>query len=245
MLMSFNPILRVENLSKSFRGIHAVNNISLRMREGEIIGLIGPNGAGKTTLFGLISGAIMPDSGQVFLNEEMITGLPADQICLKGIGRTFQIVRPFRELTALENVMIGALAKESRVDKAKKQAMEILHLLGLSEKAHIKAESLTLPEHKRLEMARALATKPQLLFLDEVMAGLRPGEVDKMVDVLLTLNKQLNLSIVLIEHVMRAVMKLSNHIIVINHGEKIAEGKPELVTRDPRVLECYLGEVAA
>lgn len=243
--MSFNPILRVENLSKSFRGIKAVNNVSFRMREGEIIGLIGPNGAGKTTLFGLVAGAITPDTGQVFLNEELITGLKADEVCLKGLGRTFQIVRPFRELTTLQNVMIGALAKEHRVEKAKKQAMDILNLLGLSEKTHTKAESLTLPEHKRLEMARALATRPQLLFLDEVMAGLRPAEVDKMVDVLSNLNKQLNLSIVLIEHVMRAVMRLSNHVIVINHGEKIAEGKPELITRDPRVLECYLGEVAA
>ena len=243
--MSFNPILRVENLSKSFRGIKAVDNVSLRMKEGEIIGLIGPNGAGKTTLFGLIAGAIKPDHGQVYFNEELITNLKADEICLKGIARTFQIVRPFRDLTVLDNVIIGSLAKEVRVDRARKHALEVLNLLGLYEKAHTLADSLTLPERKRLEMARALATKPQLLFLDEVMAGLRPSEVDKMVGVLLELNKQLNLSIVLIEHVMRAVMNLSDHIIVLNHGEKIAEGKPELVTRDPRVLECYLGETAA
>jgi branched-chain amino acid transport system ATP-binding protein len=243
--MSFNPVLRVENLSKSFMGIRAVNNVSFRMKEGEIVGLIGPNGAGKTTLFGLISGSITPDAGQVFLNEEKITGLKADEVCLKGIGRTFQIVRPFRELTTLENVTIGALAKEHQVEKAKRNALDILNLLGLSTKAHAKADNLTLPELKRLEMARALATKPQLLCLDEVMAGLRPSEVDKMVDVLLNLNKQLNMSILLIEHVMRAVMRLSNHIIVINHGEKIAEGRPELVTRDPRVLECYLGEAVA
>lgn len=245
MLMSFNPILRVENLSKSFRGIKAVSNVSFRMREGEIVGLIGPNGAGKTTLFGLIAGAIKPDQGHVFFNEELITGLKADEVCLRGIARTFQIVRPFRELTVLDNVVIGALAKEDRVERARKYALEILQLLGLSDKANTLADSLTLPERKRLEMARALATKPQLLFLDEVMAGLRPAEVDKMVEVLLELNKQLNLSIVLIEHVMRAVMNLSGHIIVLNHGEKIAEGKPELVTRDPRVLECYLGEAAA
>lgn len=243
--MSFNPILRVENLHKAFKGVKAVQNVSFRMREGEIVGLIGPNGAGKTTFFNLIAGAVKPDKGHIFFNEQDITALKPHEICLLGMARTFQIVRPFKELTTLDNVIIGALAKEASPIRAKRQAMDILSLLDLQDKAHQQAEFLTLPERKRLEVARALATKPSLLLLDEVMAGLRPSEVDMMVQVLQNLNKQLGLSIVVIEHVMRAVMCLSNHIIVLNYGEKIAEGKPEIITKDPRVLECYLGEVAA
>lgn len=245
MLMSFNPLLRVENLTKSFKGVTAVNDVSFRMREGEIVGLIGPNGAGKTTFFNLIAGALQPEKGRIFFHEEDITNLKPHEICLLGMARTFQIVRPFKELTTLENVIIGSLAKETNINKARRFALETLELLDLHDKAEQQAEFLTLPERKRLEVARALATKPSLLLLDEVMAGLRPNEVDVMVDTLLNLNKQLGLSIVVIEHVMRAVMRLSNHIIVLNHGEKIAEGKPEIVTKDPRVLECYLGEAAA
>ncbi len=245
MLMSFNPLLRIENLSKSFKGVKAVHNVSFRMREGEIIGLIGPNGAGKTTFFNLLAGAIQPDHGHIFFNEQDITKLKPHEICTLGMARTFQIVRPFKELTTLDNVVIGALSKEHDMSRAKKNALEILQLLDLQDKANQQAEYLTLPERKRLEVARALATKPSLILLDEVMAGLRPNEVDTMVDILQNLNKQLGLSIIVIEHVMRAVMRLSNHIIVLNHGEKIAEGKPEIVTKDPRVLECYLGEVAA
>ncbi|MBX9977549.1 MAG: ABC transporter ATP-binding protein [Alphaproteobacteria bacterium] len=243
--MSFNPILRVENLHKSFKGVKAVHNVSFRMREGEIVGLIGPNGAGKTTFFNLIAGSVTPDKGHIFFNEQDVTSLKPHEICLLGMARTFQIVRPFKDLTTLDNVIIGALAKEKNPLRAKKNAMEILSLLDLKDKAQQQAEFLTLPERKRLEVARALATKPSLLLLDEVMAGLRPSEVDMMVGVLQNLNKQLGLSIVVIEHVMRAVMCLSNHIIVLNHGEKIAEGKPEIITKDPRVLECYLGEAAA
>ena len=241
----FNPLIRVDNLSKAFKGVKAVHNVSFQMKDGEIIGLIGPNGAGKTTFFNLIAGAIQPDQGEIYFNENNITSLKPHEVCKMGIGRTFQIVRPFKELTTLENVIIGCLSKEHRLSRATRNARDILDLLGLMEKAEQKAEYLTLPERKRLEVARALATKPSLLLLDEVMAGLRPNEVDVMVKVLLNLNKQMGLSLLVIEHVMRAVMSLSNHIIVLNHGEKIAEGKPEIVTKDPRVLECYLGEEVA
>lgn len=241
----FNPLIRVDNLSKAFKGVKAVRNVSFRMKEGEIIGLIGPNGAGKTTFFNLIAGAIKPDDGQIYFHEENITSLKPHEVCGMGIGRTFQIVRPFKELTTLENVIIGCLSKEHRLSRATRNARDILDLLGLIEKSEQKAEHLTLPERKRLEVARALATKPSLLLLDEVMAGLRPNEVDVMVKVLLNLNKQMGLSLLVIEHVMRAVMSLSNHIIVLNQGEKIAEGHPEIVTKDPRVLECYLGEEVA
>lgn len=242
--MSFNPILRVENLSKSFQGLKAVNNISFRMTEGEIVGLIGPNGAGKTTLFNLLAGAMTPNAGKIYYFDHEIHGLKPHEISRLGVGRTFQIVRPFKELTTLENVVIGALQQFKRVEKAQRHAKDILKMLELDGKNDVLAEHLTLPERKRLEVARALATGPKLILLDEVMAGLRPNEVDTMVDVLLSLNKQYGLSMVVIEHVMRAVMRLSNHVIVLNHGEKIAEGKPEAITRDPRVIECYLGEGA-
>jgi len=242
--VSFNPVLRVENLSKSFQGLKAVNNISFRMREGEIVGLIGPNGAGKTTFFNLLAGAITPDTGKIYYFDHEIHNLKPHEISRLGVGRTFQIVKPFKGLTTLDNVIIGALQQHKRLNKAQKHARDILKMLELDRKSHVLAEHLTLPERKRLEVARALATNPKLLLLDEVMAGLRPNEVEVMVDVLLSLNKQLGLSMVVIEHVMRAVMRLSNHVIVLNHGEKIAEGKPETITRDPRVIECYLGEGA-
>lgn len=239
--MSFNPILRAENLTKSFKGVRAVHNVSFRMIEREILGLIGPNGAGKTTIFNLLAGTIEPDKGQAFLGNEKITGLPPHAICMRGIARTFQIVRPFKDLSTLDNVVIGALSKENDPIKARKDAKDILGLLKLYDKADQLAAHLTLPERKCLEVARALATKPSVLLLDEVMAGLRPGEVDGMVGILENLNKELGLSILIIEHVMRAVMRLSSHIIVLNQGEKIAEGKPEIIARDPHVLECYLG----
>lgn len=239
---SFQELLQVKKLSKSFRGVKAVDNVSFFLKEGSITGLIGPNGAGKTTLFSLLSGATESDSGDVFFEGKSLKGLKTNEICLRGIARTFQIVRPFRELTTLENVMIGSLAKTKNVAWAKNDALSILANLGMFDKRDVKAAHLTLPEHKRLEVARALATNPKILLLDEVMAGLRPGEVDHMVEILKNLNKKYNLTILLIEHVMRAVMGLSEHIIVMNHGEKIAEGDADYVTNHPKVLSCYLGE---
>jgi branched-chain amino acid transport system ATP-binding protein len=237
-------LLEVENLSKSFRGLRAVAEVSFAVEEKGIVALIGPNGAGKTTCFNLIAGAMQPDSGGVRLGGRDITGLRADKVCDAGIGRTFQLVKPFQDLTVLENVTVGALHKHDTVAAAKKDAARFLELMELGDKRHMHASNLTLPDRKRLEVARALATAPKLLLLDEVMAGLRPTETDRMVVVLKRLRAETGLTILLIEHVMRAVMALSDRVIVLHHGEKISEGTPEHVTKDPAVLECYLGEGA-
>ena len=237
-------LLEVETLSKSFRGLRAVADVSFAVPEKGIVALIGPNGAGKTTCFNLIAGAMKPDAGRVRLAGGDITGLRADRVCDAGIGRTFQLVKPFQDLTVLENVTVGALHKNDSVGAAKRDAVRFLELLELGEKRHMHAANLTLPDRKRLEVARALATAPKLLLLDEVMAGLRPTETDRRVAVLKRLRGETGLTILLIEHVMRAVMALSDRVIVLHHGEKISEGTPEHVTKDPAVLECYLGEGA-
>jgi len=237
-------LLEVEGVSKSFRGLRAVANVSFKVEERQIFALIGPNGAGKTTMFNLIAGALRPDTGHVRLGGVDITGLRPDQICDAGIGRTFQLVKPFPDLTVLENVTVGALHKTRDVGAAQRDAVQYLDLLELADKRHMHASNLTLPDRKRLEVARALATKPKLLLLDEVMAGLRPTETDRMVDMLRRLRNDTGLTILLIEHVMRAVMALSEHVMVLHHGETISQGTPQHVTRDPAVLECYLGEEA-
>ncbi len=206
--------------------------------------LIGPNGAGKTTCFNLVAGVYRPDAGEVKLGGARIDGWRSDQICRAGVGRTFQLVKPFAGLTVMENVIVGALNATAGVREARQKAGEVIEQLGLGPKRDHMASSLTLPERKRLEVARALATGPKILLLDEVMAGLRPTEMDHMVAVLRELNARLGLTILLIEHVMRAVMALSAQVIVLHHGEVIASGTPAQVTRDPAVLECYLGEEA-
>jgi branched-chain amino acid transport system ATP-binding protein len=243
--VSERPFLAVEHVSKRFRGLQAVEDVSFTVPRGTIVGLIGPNGAGKTTTFNMIAGAVPPDSGRILLDGTDITGLRPDQVCHAGIGRTFQIVRPFGALSVMENVMVGALRATADMTAARRGAWDILERLGLAEKADAPARSLTLPERKRLETARALATGPKLLLLDEVMAGLRPVEIDAMVRVFAALSRDTGLTILLTEHVMRAVMALSHHIVVLHHGQKIFEGAPEAVARDPRVLECYLGSVPA
>ncbi len=208
-------MLEVKGLSKSFRGLRAVADVSFAVPEKGIVALIGPNGAGKTTCFNLIAGAIRPDSGSVRLAGRDITGLRADRVCDAGIGRTFQLVKPFQDLSVLENVTVGALHTHGSVAEAKVEAARFLELLELGDKRHMHASNLTLPDRKRLEVARALATHPKLLLLDEVMAGLRPTETDRMVAVLKRLRDETGLTILLIEHVMRAVMALSDHVIVL------------------------------
>jgi branched-chain amino acid transport system ATP-binding protein len=237
-------LLAAEGLTKSFRGLKALADVSFTVGKGEIVALIGPNGAGKTTCFNLISGALPPDAGSVRLDGQVITGLRADQVCRAGIGRTFQVVRPFAGLSVLDNVAIGALNACRHVAEAREQARAVLDLLDLGRKADEPASALTLPDRKRLEVARALATGPKLLLLDEVMAGLRPTECDRLIATLAGLNRGAGLTILLIEHVMRAVMRLADRIVVLHHGEKIAEGAPGDVVRDPAVLDSYLGEEA-
>jgi branched-chain amino acid transport system ATP-binding protein len=237
-------MLAVSGVSKSFRGLKAVSGASFEVAEGTIAGLIGPNGAGKTTLFNVIAGVYRPDEGSVAFQGRDISGLRPDQVCAAGIGRTFQIVKPFAGLSVLDNVIVGALQRSRDVAAARSYAAAIIDKLNLGSKRDLPASSLTLPDRKRLEVARALATRPRLLLLDEVMAGLRPTECDQMVEVFRELNRAEGLTILLIEHVMRAVMALAQRIVVLNYGQIIARGAPEEVVRHPAVLECYLGEGA-
>ncbi len=234
--------LEIRGLDKSFRGLKAVSQASFSVAHGDIVGLIGPNGAGKTTIFNMVAGVYAPDSGEIIFNRRKIQGLRADQVCAAGIGRTFQIVKPFAGLSVLDNVMVGGFLREKNTSGARALSTSILDKLGLGPKRDLPASSLTLPDRKRLEVARALATRPRLLLLDEVMAGLRPTECDQMVEVFRELNRADGLTVVLIEHVMRAVMALARDIVVLHHGEVIARGTPAEVVRDRAVLECYLGE---
>ena len=237
-------LLEVRAVSKSFRGLRAVSNASFEIPQGSVNALIGPNGAGKTTIFNMIAGVYAPDAGEILFAGKRIDGLRPDEVCAAGIGRTFQIVKPFAGLSVLDNVVVGAFLKEKSLAGARDLSLQILDRLGLGAKRDQPAAALTLPDRKRLEVARALATRPKLLLLDEVMAGLRPTECDQMVEVFRELNRRDGTTILLIEHVMRAVMALARHIGVLHHGEVIARGTPEQIVRDPAVLECYLGEEA-
>jgi len=236
-----STLLSVNGVSKRFRGLVAVDRVSFDVPAGGIFAVIGPNGAGKTTLFNTIAGVLPPDAGSIAFAGERIDGLPPDLICRRGIGRTFQIVRPFPALSVEDNVIVGALLHRRHVDAARERAHEVLRRLDLYDKRAQRASSLTLPDRKRLEVARALATDPKLLLLDEVMAGLRPTETDRMVAILKALNRESGLTILLIEHVMRAVVALASRILVLHHGAAIAEGEPAKVMRDPAVVHSYLG----
>jgi len=236
-------ILQVRNLTKAFTGLVAVKDVSFDVAANEIVALIGPNGAGKTTCFNMIAGALKPSSGSVVLGGEMITGLMPEQIAVKGLVRTFQIVRPMRTMTVLENVMIGAFARTANVEQASEIAAESIRNVGLESKESALASGLTLPDRKMLELARAIAARPKLLLLDEVMAGLRPLETDRIVEIVRAL-KESGVTVLLIEHVMRVVVALADRIIVLHHGEKLAEGLPSEIGANPKVIESYLGRRA-
>lgn len=237
-------LLSLDDVSKRFRGLIAVDRLGFEIEQGEIFAVIGPNGAGKTTLFNMIAGVFPPDSGVITFSHERIDGLTPDQICRRGIGRTFQIVRPFPALSVEDNVIVGALLHRHDIDAARAHAHEVLRRLDLYDKRAQRASALTLPDRKRLELARALATDPKLLLLDEVMAGLRPTETDRIVAILKELNRDTGLTILLIEHVMRAVMALAGRVLVMHHGAAIARGTPAEVVQDRAVIDSYLGAEA-
>jgi branched-chain amino acid transport system ATP-binding protein len=237
-------LLDVTGVSKRFKGLRAVQDVSFSVTQGEIFAVIGPNGAGKTTLFNMIAGVFKPDEGAIVFSGTRIDGHPPDEICRRGVGRTFQLVRPFPALTVHDNVMVGALLRRHERDVALDHTDDVLRRLDLHDKRDVLASSLTLPDRKRLEVARALATDPKLLLLDEVMAGLRPTETDRMVKILIELNRTSGLTIVLIEHVMRAVMALAQRVLVLHHGAVIAQDTPAVVVRDPAVVKSYLGTEA-
>jgi branched-chain amino acid transport system ATP-binding protein len=232
--------LVVRNLSKRFGGLRAVQNLSFSINEGETVALIGPNGAGKTTSFHLITGFHRPDEGSVTAFGRDIVGLRPHDICAHGLARTFQVARPFGGMTVLANVMTGAFLRDKRPEVACAKAYEAIEFVGLSAKAHTPARDLTTIDQRRLEMARALATEPRLLLLDEVMAGLNPSEIDQAVALVGKLSKR-GLTIIIVEHVMRAIMAVARHIVVLDHGQKIAEGGPKEIVKNQEVVRAYLG----
>jgi branched-chain amino acid transport system ATP-binding protein len=233
-------ILSVENVSKSFRGLRAVSEVSLEVRQDEIVGLIGPNGAGKTTLFNLISGFLQPDAGRIAFEGRSLIGLKPNRVCRLGLARTFQIVKPFGNLTVLENVAVGAFNRAATAAEAEDKAGSVLKFIGLDHKALSPAHSLTTPDRKRLELGRALASSPRLLLLDEVMAGLNPREKGDVTELVRKIRAS-GVAVLIIEHAMRVIMGLSDRVCVLNYGECIASGDTAAVCSNPRVIEAYIG----
>jgi branched-chain amino acid transport system ATP-binding protein len=232
--------LVIRGLNKRFGGLRAVQDVSFTVQEGETVALIGPNGAGKTTSFHLITGFHPPDSGSVLAFGREITGLKPHDICAHGLARTFQVAKPFGAMTVLDNVMTGAFLRDRHAAVAREKAREAIEFVGLSAKEKTAAKDLTTIDQRRLEMARALATQPRLLLLDEVMAGLNPSEIDQAVALVGKLSQR-GLTIVIVEHVMRAIMAVARHIVVLDHGQKIAEGTPKQIVENPEVIRAYLG----
>jgi branched-chain amino acid transport system ATP-binding protein len=234
-------ILEINNLVKDFGGLRAVDTLSLSIKEGEILGMIGPNGAGKSTAFNCIAGVYAPTKGDIFFAGKKINGVKPWNLCKKGLARTFQLVKPFKSKSVLYNVMVGSFATTDKTSIAEEKALKVLQSLNFGDKKNERAGNLTIADRKRLEIARALATEPKLLLFDEVMAGLRPAEVDEMVKIIKNLRDQ-GITIFVIEHIMRAIMALSDRIVVIHFGKKIAEGSPQAVAADENVIKAYLGD---
>jgi branched-chain amino acid transport system ATP-binding protein len=234
-------LLQVEKLTKRFGGVKAVDQVDFQVNEGEIVGLIGPNGAGKSTLFATITGYLRADGGKVNFNGQNILGLRPDQIARKGIVRTFQIVKPINDMTVLENTIVGALMHTSNISKAYAQAREVLEFVELNYKADSEIHELTLGDKKRLEIARAIASEPKLLLLDEVMSGLNAVETHQAVELVKKINKQLHITLIIVEHVMEVIMPLCYRILVLNYGVKILEGSPNEILNNPNVIRAYLG----
>jgi branched-chain amino acid transport system ATP-binding protein len=235
------PILQVEAVSKVFGGLTAVKNVSFAMQAGEILGLIGPNGAGKTTLFNVISGYYAPTRGKVLFRGRDVSGKPPYALAARGIGRTFQVVKPFAGLSVLENIIIASFLRHPRRRQAEQSAWKVLEATGLADRAHLPAASLTLAGRKRLEIGKALALEPSFLLLDEVVAGLNPTEVDRTIELILRLRAG-GITILIVEHIMRVIMGISDRLVVLNFGQLIAEGTPAEVAANPSVVQAYLGE---
>jgi branched-chain amino acid transport system ATP-binding protein len=238
------PLLEVEGLTRFFGGLRAVGNLSFAVEPGEILGLIGPNGAGKTTVFNLVTGFVRPSEGKIRLDGKELGGRPPHEVARRGIARTFQIVKPFPGLSVLENVTLAAFLRHPRRARAEESAREVLERLGLAHRAATLAGQLTLMDQKRLEMARALATEPRVLLLDEPMGGLNPSEVDTASEMVQGIRRG-GITVVLVEHVMKAIMRISDRVVVMHHGERIAEGPPAQVVQDPAVMAAYFGTRAA
>ncbi|HEX8664274.1 MAG TPA: ABC transporter ATP-binding protein, partial [Beijerinckiaceae bacterium] len=235
------PLLEVDKVSRRFGGLVANSDVSIKVEPGEIVGLIGPNGAGKSTLFNLIAGAIPPSSGRILLEGEDVTGLKAPQLCRRGVARTFQVVRSFDSMSVIDNVVVGALVRRPGTAAARRKAAEVLEFTGLAGRAGAPAGDLTPPEKRRLEVARALATEPKLLLLDEVMTGLTPAEAQRGVELVRRV-RETGVTILMVEHVMEIVMPLVDRAVVLDLGRVLAEGKPAEVAADPKVIAAYLGD---
>lgn len=235
------PLLQVSNLSKNFGGLKAVSDVTFSLAKGEIVGLLGPNGAGKTTAFNMIAGYLKPSSGKVTLDGRDITGMKPWDICLAGVARTFQLSKTFGDLTLVENLMVGGFARH--VDRARNEerAREVCRFLGMGEKADLEAHNLTAFDRRKLELGRALCTEPTLLLMDEVVAGATPSEAAEMVQLVLRV-RETGVTILIVEHVMKVIMSLSDRVIVLDHGELIAVGQPRDVVKEPKVLKAYFGE---